>query len=572
MIASDALRFGDELFSLIAADLACYAHGMDYRQDAQHSPGSLAAGPKQPPAKTFSDGTKLPMVGRPSQNRYRWYSLLFSALFDQSESRPLLSRVIAAACLLACVAISAAAYAASPSPNVLPPESMGVRQAPPPQPINWDRVTQEATDLLSKYIQINTTNPPGNELGAARMLKEKFLTDGVPATTWEPQHGRGIVAARLRGIGKHNKSIILLSHMDVVPANPKEWQVPPFSGLVKNGEIWGRGAIDDKGPGVIELMAMLAIKRAGILLNRDVLFIATGDEEEGGKNGAGWFVDHEASVFSDAGYLLNEGGGIHPLAENKRKVYVVSVTEKTPLWLRLTASGPAGHASDPPAETAVTRLVRALDKLSEYKTPIHVIGPVQDYYHSVALLDHGPRELLDLASALKNPAFQEKFVSDPGQNAQVRDTITPTVLSASQKTNVISETAYAEIDCRLLPGSDSKTVVNDIKKAIADDSIKIDVLLNFQPISSPSRSPLMNAIETLARVHDQASVVPSMVIGFTDSHYFRQKKIVSYGFIPIEVLPAEGKGIHGINERVGVKELADGIQRMVQLLKTFGGQ
>ena len=481
---------------------------------------------------------------------------------------------IAAAALLACFAISGSAIAASPaaSPSVLPAESMGVTQAPPPQPINWDRVTQEATDLLSKYIQINTTNPPGNELNAARMLKEKFLTDGVPATTWEPQHGRGIVAARLRGIGKHNKSIILLSHMDVVPANPKEWQVPPFSGLVKNGEIWGRGAIDDKGPGVIELMAMLAIKRAGILLNRDVVFIATGDEEEGGKNGAGWFVDHAASVFSDAGYLLNEGGGIHPLADNKRKVYVVSVTEKTPLWLRLTANGQAGHASDPPEETAVTRLVRALDKLSEYKTPIHVIGPVQDYYHSIAQLDHGPKDQLDLAAALKNPEFEKKFMSDPGQNAQVRDTITPTVLSASQKTNVISETAYAEIDCRLLPGSDSKTVVNDIKKAIGDDTIKIDVLLNFQPISSPSRSPLMNAIETVARVHDQASVVPSMVIGFTDSHYFRQKKIVSYGFIPIEVLPAEGKGIHGVNERIGVKELADGIQRMVQLLKTFGGQ
>ena len=116
-----------------------------------------------------------------------------------------------------------------------PAESRGVTQAPPPQPINWDKVTQEATDLLSKYIQMNTTNPPGNEIDAARMLKEKFLTDGIPATTWEPQHGRGIVAARLRGIGKHNKSIILLSHMDVVPANPKEWEVPPFSGTVKNG-------------------------------------------------------------------------------------------------------------------------------------------------------------------------------------------------------------------------------------------------------------------------------------------------------------------------------------------------
>jgi acetylornithine deacetylase/succinyl-diaminopimelate desuccinylase-like protein len=481
---------------------------------------------------------------------------------------------IAAVWLFAGLAISNTVLAASPAPtpDLLPAEARGVSAAPPPQPINWDRVTQEATDLLSRYIQIDTTNPPGDEIEAARMLKEKFLTDGIPATTWEPQKGRGIIAARLRGIGKHTRSIILLSHMDVVPANPREWQVPPFAGAVKDGKIWGRGAIDDKGPGVIELMAMLAIKRAGILLDRDVLFVATGDEEEGGKNGAGWFVDHESTVFSDAGYLLNEGGGIRALADNKHKAYVVAVTEKTPLWIRLTATGPAGHASEPPDETAVTRLVRALDRLSDYKPPIHVIGPVQDYYHTMAELNHGPQQQLDLAAALNDPAYLKKFLDDPLQNASVRDTITPTVLSASQKTNVISETAYAEVDCRLLPGSDPKKVLGDIRKAIGDDTIKIDVILNFPPISSPSRTPLMTAIETLATDHDHATVVPSMIIGFTDSHYFRQKKIVSYGFIPIEVVPAEGKGVHGINERIGVKELADGIQRMVELLKIFGGQ
>jgi len=485
------------------------------------------------------------------------------------------SIAISAACLLASFALSPSALAASPSPtpnSLLPGESRGVSEAPPPQPINWDRVTQEATDLLSKYIQMNTTNPPGNEIEAARLLREKFLTDGIPATTWEPEKGRGIVAARLRGIGKHTKSIILLSHMDVVPANSKEWQVPPFSGTVKGGEIWGRGAIDDKGPGVIELMAMLAIKRAGILLNRDVLFVATGDEEEGGKNGAEWFIDHEPTVFSDAGYLINEGGFIRTLSDNKRKAYIVSITEKTPLWLRLTASGPPGHASDPPAETAVTRLVRALDRLSQYQTPIHVIGPVQDYYHTMAELDHGPRQQLDLITALKDPAYLTQFLDDPSQNAHVRDTITPTVLSASNKTNVISSTAYAEIDCRLLPGSDPKAVEADIKKAIDDDSIKIDVILNFPPISSPSRSPLMTAIQTLAHNHDQAAVVPALINGYTDSHYFRQKKIVSYGFIPVVINPAEAKGIHGINERIGVKELADGIQRMVELLKIFGEQ
>ena len=481
------------------------------------------------------------------------------------------SVAIAAAYILAWVALCGSALAAaSATTNILPSESRRVSKAPPPQPINWDKVTQEATELLSKYVQINTTNPPGNELEAARMLREKFLSDGIPATTWEPAPGRGIVAARLRGIGKHTKSIILLSHIDVVPANAKEWEVAPFSGAVKDGKIWGRGSIDDKGPGVIELMAMLAIKRAGILLDRDVIFVATGDEEEGGKNGAGWFVDHEANVFSDAGYLINEGGGIRTLSDNTRKAYVVSVTEKTPLWIRLTATGPAGHASDPPAETAVTRLVRALDKLSEFKTPVHVIGQVNDYYHAMAELEHGPKQMVDLAVALKDPEYLKTFLSDPSQNARVRDTITPTVLSASDKINVISETAYAEVDCRLLPGSDPKKVMGEIKKVIADDTIKLDVILNFPPISSPSRSPLMTAIATLAKDHDRATVVPSMIIGFTDSHYFRHKKIVSYGFIPVEVTSAEAKGVHGINERIGVKELADGIQRMVELLQIFG--
>ena len=216
--------------------------------------------------------------------------------------------------------------------------------------------------------------------------------------------------------------------------------------------------------------------------------------------------------------------------------------------------------------------MRALERLSQYQTPIHVIGPVQDYYHTMALLDHGPKQQLDLVTALKNPAYLTQFLDDPSQNAHVRDTITPTVLSASNKTNVISSTAYAEIDCRLLPGSDPKAVENDIRKAIGDDSIKIDVILNFPPISSPSRSPLMTAIQTLAHDRDQATVVPALINGYTDSHFFRQKKIVSYGFIPVVINPAEAKGIHGINERIGVKELADGIQRMVELLKIFGEQ
>jgi acetylornithine deacetylase/succinyl-diaminopimelate desuccinylase-like protein len=442
--------------------------------------------------------------------------------------------------------------------------------APSPNAFNWEKLTQEATALLSQYIRIDTTNPPGNELGAARMLRERFLADGIPATVWEPTPGRGVIAARLHGTGKHTKAIVLLSHMDVVPANAKQWQVPPFSGEVKDGDIWGRGAIDDKGPGVIEMMAMLAIKRAGILLKRDVIFVATGDEEEGGRNGAGWFVEHEKQVFADAGYVLNEGGGIEQTPGHHR-YYAVSIAEKTPMWIRLTAQGPAGHAAVPPNDTAVTHLSAALSKLIAYNPRVHVIDTVRDYFRAVGKLDSGPAEFKNLAASLRKSAYRHSFLSTPRFNAMVRDTVTPTVLGASQKTNVIAPTAYAEIDCRLLPGTDPKDFLDQIRQVIGDDTIKIEVLLNFPAVSSPPRSILMNAINAVAEQDGHGTAVPMMIAGFTDSHYFRAAGLVAYGFVPVELTQAQEHTVHGVNERIQVKEIGNGIRRMVELLRFAGG-
>lgn len=466
----------------------------------------------------------------------------------------------------------APALAQSTAPSKSAHEAVAVR-APQPKAIDFDKLTQEATDLLSKYIQTNTTNPPGNELAAAKFLKDKFLADGIPATTWEPQPGRGIVAARLHGIGKHRKAVLLLSHLDVVPADPKEWKTPPFSGEVKDATIWGRGALDDKGPGVVFLMSMLAVKRAGILLDRDILFLATGDEETGGKDGAGWFVDHQQSVYSDVGYVLNEGGGIRMLS-NRKVYYSVSVTEKTPLWLRVTASGPTGHSSQPPAETSVTELLRGLQRLVEYHPPLHLITPVEDYFRTMAQLGEGPKQWLDLAASLRDPIFQKQFLAAPDRNALVRDTITPTVLGASSAVNVLPPTAYVEVDCRLLPSSDSKAVLATIKKVLNDKDLKMEVIRNWPPVSSPQKSELMSAIQALARHYDKdAPVIPTLIAGFTDSHYFRQKGIIAYGFVPIEVThPEEFKGIHGSDERISVDELGGGIRRTVELLKILGGR
>jgi acetylornithine deacetylase/succinyl-diaminopimelate desuccinylase-like protein len=249
----------------------------------------------------------------------------------------------------------------------------------------------------------------------------------------------------------------------------------------------------------------------------------------------------------------------------------VAVTEKTPLWIRLTATGKEGHAAAPAPDTSVTRLIRALSNVIDYQPRIRVIGPVQDEFRTIAELEHGPLQWLDLPSSLRDPAFVRKFLDDPSQNAKVRDTIAPTVLQGSDKTNIIPAVAYAEIDCRLLPGDDQKQFLDNIKKAINDDSIKVEVRLNSPPTpSSPSKSPLMSAIEELAGKYDKSSVVPTMVSGFTDSRYFRRKNVVAYGFTPLDLPPSEFRGVHGIDERLSVKEMGAAIKRMTMLLENFG--
>ncbi len=479
------------------------------------------------------------------------------------------SAVIGCACLILMRAVCAAKISADPGRAARHAGSGTVKQAPAPKVLDYGKLTQEAADLLSKYIQIDTTNPPGNELPAAKLLREKFLEDGIPATVWEPQAGRGAVAARLHGGGHHTKALVLLSHLDVVRANPREWQVPPFSGEIKDGAVWGRGALDDKGPGVIELMAMLALKRSGILLNRDIVFLATGDEEQGGKNGAGWVIAHESNLLSDAGYLLNEGGSISQLP-NGRRFYAVSVTEKTPLWLKLTAQGPPVNAVAPTEDTSVTRLIRALDRLLAFQPPIRIIDPVREYFQAMGQLEGGPAEYGDLAKALHDdPEFAKKFLADPRNNALVRDTVTPTKLTGSDETNVIPTTAQAELDARLLPADNPQETERNIIKVLDDKNLKVEIILNFPAASSTRNSPLMSAIAKLAQ-SDDARVIPTMTLAFTDSHYFRQKGLIAYGFIPLELNSAEEKTINGVNEHLSIKELGAGIHRMVQLLDYMG--
>ncbi len=434
--------------------------------------------------------------------------------------------------------------------------------------LDWHRLGDEGAGLLADLIRIDTQNPPGGETPAANALASKLESEGIAAETFESAPGRGNLYARLPGSGG-SPPLILLAHLDVVPADPRGWRLPPFAGVIEHGYVNGRGALDAKGVAVIEAMALVALKHSGQPLDRDVILLATADEETGGKAGAGWIVQHRPELIGQAQYLLTEGDHIHR-TQAGRKVVQVAVAEKTPCWVKLVAHGEGGHGSTPPAQTAVTQLVRALDKLRRYRTGVRLVRPVEEYFAALAPLEREPLrgKLAHLSEALEDPVFLAEFSRNPRQNALIRNTMTPTVLEGSPKTNVIPEEASAQLDCRLLPGEKPSEFLSLLREIIADDSVHLETILSFPASSSDSNSGLMDAVRKLAATDlGGAPVIPSVVPGFTDSHYFREHGVASYGFVPFVLSEDDEKTVHGTNERVSVENLRDGVRRLVTLLR-----
>ena len=433
---------------------------------------------------------------------------------------------------------------------------------------------EEAVSLLSRVIQIDTTNPPGNEIQAAQFFKEIFDREGIEARIIESAPGRGNIYARLPGDGS-KKGIVLLNHLDVVPADAALWREPPFGGVVKDGVVWGRGALDDKGAAIMELAAMLALKRQKVPLKGDVIFLGTADEEAGGALGAGYLVEKHPELFKDVGLVLNEGGGIRVGADGRARVYNVSVAEKTPLWLKLTASGTPGHGSTPGANLAVNKLIAALARVMSYQSPIKVVDEVQRYYADTAAAEPEPRRsrYRDLRRSLRDGAFRAEFLKEPRNNASVRNTIAITGIKGSDKVNVIPAAASAALDVRLLPGEEPKAFIETLRRVIGDPSIKIEVQLSFPAAISPPHPEAMKVIGEFAKTHDQgALVVAPLVRGFTDCHFFREKGIPCLGFMPHRSTPAGEGLVHGIDERVTVESLQFGIRAMIEIVRRLAAE
>jgi acetylornithine deacetylase/succinyl-diaminopimelate desuccinylase-like protein len=433
---------------------------------------------------------------------------------------------------------------------------------------DWKAIEDEAVHLLSRYIQIDTTNPPGNELKAALFLKSILDREGIDSRIIESAPGRASFYARLKGDGS-KKPIVLMHHMDVVPADAELWQVRPFSGEVRNGEIWGRGTLDNKGAGIFQLLTLVALKRQNLSLSRDVILLGTADEEAGGSLGAGFLLENHFDLFKDVGVVFNEGGGIRVDDSGAGRLYSVRVTEKVPLWLRLTAKGAPGHPASPGSDQAVLRLIAALNRVSGYQSPIKVISEVQQFYRdSAATAPVQWREkYLDLRKALEDAQFAAEFTRDRSNNARVRNTISITGLKGSDKINVIPPVATAEIDVRLLPGEDPQAFVKEMAEVIADESIKIDVLLSRAAATARPSPEAMEAIAEFARKHDPAAQILSPLPGgFTDCHFFHVKGIPCLGFLPQRSTASSEGLVHGVDERMPVERLKSALRSMYEII------
>ncbi len=445
-------------------------------------------------------------------------------------------------------------------------------QAAPARPVDWAALQTEAVGVLQQYLRINTTNPPGNELETARFLKAFLEKEGIEAQimdTAELGAGRANLYARLRGDGS-KRAIALVQHMDVVPATPASWRVPPFSGEIRDGYLYGRGALDMKGEGVAHLMALVALKRSGVPLTRDIVFIANADEELGSTGGI-MFVDRHADLLRDVEYLFTEGGD-NAVRDGRLEYYSVGVAEKRTFWQKVTVNGTPSHGSRPTRANPVPRLVAALDRIARYETPLHATPGVQKYFRDISRLYTGEqrRWLSDVTAALKTPRARAWILNDVYWNAILRNTISLTGLTGSNKTNVIPAQATAELDIRLLPDQIPDSMIATLRRIVNDTAVHFTPLLAPKPpFESPTNTDLFRAIERAARERNpEVFVTSSMMTGATDRPSYRRLGIVTYGLDPFRVNMADAqRGVHGNDERISLDNVGFGVHFLYDILR-----
>ena len=457
--------------------------------------------------------------------------------------------------------------------TVLPAALGAQRLTPLPRtPIDWPAIEREGVALLRDYLRLNSTNPPGNELAAAHFLRDFLAKQGIEAQildTVELGAGRANLYARVKGDGS-KRAIALVHHMDVVPATASTWTAPPFSGQIRDGFVYGRGALDMKSEGIAQLMAVVALKRGGVPLRRDLVIVANADEEWG-STGALTFADKHADLLRDVEFLFTEGGS-NSVRNDTLRFRGIGVSEKRTFWQRLTVRGIPSHGSRPTKNNPVPRLVAALDRLAKYETPLHATPGVFRYFRDISRDYQGERKtwLEDVTRALEDPRAREWILSDVYWNAILRNTISITGLQGSNKTNVIPPEASAEVDIRLLPDQDPDSMLATLRAVVADTAVRFTPLIVPKtPFESSTDTDFFRAVERASREHDPgAFVTSSMLTGATDRPMYRRLGIQVYGLDPFRTNDVDyQRGVHGNDERIGVANFLSGVRFLYDVLR-----
>jgi len=436
--------------------------------------------------------------------------------------------------------------------------------------VDWDAVGLEAAKLLSGYLRVRSVNPPGDEQLAADYLASLLRERGFEPIVWQPAPGRANLLARLRGDGSRG-GIILNHHMDVVAAAPERWSVDPFGGETRDGYVWGRGALDMKGAGIMHLLALDLLRRDGWPLARDVMLLALSDEEAGSRMGSHWVLTQHADDLR-AEYVWDEGGFGLKDAFGQGVHFLVAVAEKCPLWLRLVVEGRPGHGGIPQAQNPAQVLVAALERVRRHRWPLFAHPVVCELLRSIAALQPVPQRWLlrhmHLAPVLLLAG--RALLKEPALQAILQDTVSLTGLKAGAKENVIPQRAEAVLDVRLLPGHEPQAFVAELERVLADERVQVQVVQLPEPgsVTTCNGDPMYAALRKHCQQLSPGScVAPLLTPGATDSAVFRQHGFKTFGLFPAVVTSVELARFHGIDERISIQNLAFGTRLVYEVLR-----
>lgn len=442
--------------------------------------------------------------------------------------------------------------------------------------VDWQQAGDESAEVLSAYLQVDTVNPSGNEARGVRFLVEQLAADGIRATEYplEGFVGRSNLVARLRGT-TDAPPLCLLSHIDVVTSEPERWSSghAPLSGDIADGKVWGRGALDMKGMGVVELQAMRWLARLGVPLARDVILIAVADEEVDG-HGMEQLVERHWSDVR-CGDLINEGGlGVRDALFDGQTLHAISIAEKGVVWGKLIATGNPGHGSTIDPNEAPAHLLAAMNHLDKkYRDKAKMHPALRDLLRASGAQKGGIYKVVLRSSVLRGLLVRPKLEATPGTSALLHNTLHLTGMAGAQQPNVVPSEVYALYDSRIRPDTSPEQQRDKLERLIAKHPNVRWQWLALRPANeSPSDDPFFHKIAHYAvEGRPTAAVGPVLSPGFTDSLFARPLGVRAYGYVPFELTEAEANTMHGHDEHVSVENLREGTRRMFSLLVHAAG-